>query len=309
MLATTRSFRTNRDYQAIHWDARATHVTSGDWELTLARDPKPQKVCQIRGVVHRPVEYLGSLRAVLFTPASFELFASPAGRRLWLDTILAQHNRASAHRLLQYRQIIRQRNALLRAIAQHRAVAAELAVWNTTLATVAAELTRDRATLLAALTPNIQAHFLALAAGADETRLGLTYRPSGPADAVKFLGQLAELQERELALQATLLGPHRDDVLLTLGDHPAEEHASRGQLRRILLALKWAELDQLGADDTPILLLLDDVFSELDADHRTALAEMTRAAQTVITTTDLGALNPQLITGATIVTLESAREA
>ena len=287
LLATTRSFRTARIEQVVRWDTDATQLQLDDWELIVARAPQLAKAFKIRGVPKRPIEYLGTLRAVLFTPDSYRLLVDgPPERRRFLDTLSAQSDRGLARLLVSYRQILKQRNTQLRQIRFHGAAVEDLTIWDDQLITTALQITAARRQLFDTLTPHVKAYHTALGRSR-EVKLALTYQPSSPVTADQFREKIESVRDRELATQVTLIGPHRDTFSILLNGRPAEIHASRGELRRILLALKWAEVKLLRAADVPLLLLLDDVFSEFDAEHRAALFDLTHEVQTVLTTTEL----------------------
>lgn len=304
MIATTRSFRSHRDLSIIHWEADFASARLDDWELILLREPQLSKTVKIRGVIQRPIDYLGHVRAVLFTPDSFRILTDgPDERRRFLDTILAQRDGQTARTLLAYRQTVRQRNALLRQIGRGRSGRNELEVWNTQLAQLGVTIQTARKALLVELHDPLRTHHTAIG-GARAGQVELHYDMSGPASLDAFLLELAGLEDREIAVGQTLIGPHRDNFSVNLNGHSAIEHASRGELRRILLALKWAEVTLLRQASVPLLLLLDDVFSELDQEHRQALLQMASDAQTVITTTDRAFLPAGIQSEAAFVELE-----
>ncbi|MEK7460596.1 MAG: DNA replication/repair protein RecF [Patescibacteria group bacterium] len=304
-LATTRPFRTSRDSELIHWEAASTAVVGDAFEMRLVREPIIRKALFIGGVPRRPLEYLGELRAVLFTPDSLAILSGPPReRRRFLDTLLAQGDRSAARELVAYRQLLVQRNALLRLIHLGQAGAGELEPWDSQLIVLGSRLTQRRADILDILVPQILKYYGRLG-GLEARSLAIMYQPIGSADPAVFAERLAANRAREIALQVTLVGPHRDDFLVSLRGHPLADYGSRGEIRTVLLALKWAEYDYLARDqETRPILLLDDLFSELDPAHRQALAEFLDNVQAVITTTDCGHLPQHLTKRATIIELD-----
>lgn len=285
-LATTRSFRAVRETEMIAWGQPALHVVVDEYEIRLAQEPRVQKAVRIRGVAHRPLEYLGELRAILFTPDSLNIVSgSPAERRRFIDTLLSQRERETAQALLRYRRVLNQRNALLRLIAGGRASASELEPWDQQLVSLGVAITSARIRVVDQLAGPVERYYHDIS-GQPAAQLRLIYRPSIDLDMRVFRQQLAEIRDREVAAQITLIGPHRDDLAVDLDGHPAASHASRGETRSIVLALKWAESDLVQDADHRPLLLLDDLFSELDGRHRDALQQLLVAHQTVCTTTD-----------------------
>ena len=304
-LATTRPFRTSRDIDVINWQAASACVRGDQFEIRLVREAIVRKALLIDGVPRRPLEYLGELRAVLFTPDSLAILAGPPReRRRFLDTLLAQGDRASARDLVNYRRLIGQRNALLRLIHLGRAQPAELEPWNSQLVQVGSRLTARRAAAVAVLALEISKNYHWLG-GAQAETLTFTYQPTGSSDPAVFADRLQANLASEIALAVTLVGPHRDDLSVSLRGHPLAEHGSRGEIRTILLAVKWAEFAYLahGRAVRPIVLL-DDLFSELDLAHRQAVTSFLETSQAVVTTTDVSHIPKELQKKATIIHLE-----
>jgi DNA replication and repair protein RecF len=306
-LATTRSFRANHEGELIRWEAAGAKVTGDDFEIRIVREPMVSKSLFIRGVSYRPLDYLGELKAVLFTPDSLGIISgSPSNRRRFLDTLLSQRSRQGARDLLKYRHVVASRNALLRLIGLSRARRDELSPWDSQLAELGARLTKERALLIESLTPRAVADFRVFG-GQTARELQFTYQATGATDPEVFLAELHKLFDRELRFQATLLGPHRDDLAIWLDGRPIGEHGSRGEIRTALLAIKSAEYHTLLEKKTDAglapLLLLDDLFSELDERHREALGEFLAQGQTIITTTELAHLPRELQRKATVIQL------
>ncbi len=287
MLATTKSFRTHRDHEVIRWGEHACYLQGDHWEIGLSHDTTLHKSLKINGVTHRPLSYLGDLRAVYFSPDTLEIIqGAPVERRRFLDTILAQRQQSMAAVLTRYRRIVSQRNALLRLIARGEAAPDQLDLWDQQLVATGCEITNARAILLEAIVPIARRYFLVLSGG-EGAAIDLTYHQSAPSETERFLVKLLSLRSREILLQTSLLGPHRDDLVIERAGRPIIDHASRGEMRSIVLALKWAEYQLLRSEDHEPVLLLDDLFSELDKDHRRSLSQFLETAQVICTTTDL----------------------
>lgn len=285
----------------ISWGESGLRVTADEVEVRLAREPKAQKIVMVRGVVRRPLDYLGEVRAILFTPDSLSIIiGSPAERRRFLDTILSQSNRLIAQTLVRYRHVLGQRNALLRLIALGRADVAELQPWDQQLASLGTAITRARQATTTRLMETLPGFYRSMS-GQPSDELGLTYQAGAGDSQEDFLARLEEFRDRELRGQVTLVGPHRDDFIVSLNGHLAGPHASRGEVRSIVLALKWAESQLMTDEDHQPILLLDDLFSELDGLHRDALQQLLSAHQTICTTTDRHNLPTGLGTAATVV--------
>lgn len=262
-----------------------------------------------RAPVPRPREVLGALRTVLFAPEDLALVkGDPDGRRRFLDDLLVTLAPRLAGVRADYDRVLRQRNALLKSAGATRAArrtAADLPtldVWDSHLATAGAELLAARLHLVRRLEPHVAAAYRQVSDDQGEARIA--YRWSLPGEvpddvpprehlAGALLAALAERRPAEVERGVSLVGPHRDDLLLTLGDLPAKGYASHGESWSYALALRLAswyllrgEPDATGAADpqTEPVLVLDDVFAELDTGRRRRLAELVRSAEQVLVT-------------------------
>jgi DNA replication and repair protein RecF len=207
-----------------------------------------------------------------------------------------------------YDRVLKQRNALLKSAAQHRRapgpeVLGTLDVWDTHLARTGAELLGARLDLVAALRPLAAKAYAALAPGG---AADLEYRSSAGAElstdraelGEKLLAAMAEARRNELERGVSLVGPHRDELLLKLGDLPARGYASHGESWSFALALRLAAFELLRADGDDPVLILDDVFAELDTGRRERLAELVAPAEQVLITAAVPADVPERLTGA-----------
>jgi DNA replication and repair protein RecF len=273
--------------------------------------------------LRRQLDLLGYLNTVQFSCLDLDLIrGGPGQRRQWLDNLLIQLEPYAAHLLAQYQEILRQRNALLKSL-RHRdssseALRTELAVWDAQLAASGVRVMRRRARALARLAPLAQ-QWHKLISGKRET-LKLRYCPQVGSDRPDRWDDPAYLQEQILiALQAktiaehhqgtSLVGPHRDEVEMTINDSLARHHGSQGQQRTTVLSLKLAELqliDEVISD--PPLLLLDDVLAELDLNRQGQLLETIQDRfQTLITTTHLQIFDAQWKRSSQIITIENGQ--
>jgi DNA replication and repair protein RecF len=251
-----------------------------------------------RSPVRRSREVLGALRMVLFAPEDLELVrGDPAERRRYLDDLLVARQPRFAGVRADYDRVVKQRNALLRTAYLTRKVGgtrgqdlSTLAVWDEHLARHGAELLAGRLELVAALGPHLTKAYDAVAAGrssaaiAYASRLGEALQPDRPQLAEALLAGLAERRQNEVERGVTLVGPHRDDLTLTLGELPAKGYASHGESWSFALALRLAAYDLLRADGIEPVLVLDDVFAELDAGRRERLAALVSDASQLLVT-------------------------
>ncbi len=251
-----------------------------------------------RSPVRRPREVLGALRLVLFAPEDLELVrGDPAERRRYLDDLLVARLPRFAGVRADYDRVVKQRNALLRTAYLTRKVGgtrgqdlSTLTVWDTHLARHGAELLAGRLELVAALGPHLTKAYDAVAASrasatiAYSSRLGESLSSDRAALEEALLASLAERRPAEIERGVTLVGPHRDDLSMSLGDLPAKGYASHGESWSFALALRLAAYDLLRSDGIEPVLVLDDVFAELDTGRRDRLAALVSdAAQLIVT--------------------------
>jgi DNA replication and repair protein RecF len=273
-----------------------------------------------RAPVPRPREVLGLLRTVLFAPEDLALVkGDPDGRRRFLDELLVARAPRFAGVRSDFDRVLRQRNALLKsagaAIRSGRGDVRTLDVWDAHLATTGAELLWGRLRLVNALEPHVRAAYEKVAAGQGEA--GIAYRSSLGEDVTpgelpgrdllqaRMLDALARTRPQELERGVSLVGPHRDDLVLTLGPFPAKGFASHGESWSLALALRLASYELLRADtgadgDGEPVLILDDVFAELDVGRRDRLAELVAGAEQVLVTAAVAQDVPDALEGARV---------
>ncbi len=271
-----------------------------------------------RSPVPRAREVLGLLRTVLFAPEDLAVVkGDPSERRRFLDDLLVSRTPRLAGVRADYDRVLKQRNALLKsagaAFRQRSASAppgepSTLDVWDTHLATAGAELLAARLELIDLLRPLVARAYAAVAPGAGDVTLeyvsslgpdvALSTDREQLADAL--LAGMADLRRRELERGISLVGPHRDDLLLKLGPMPAKGYASHGESWSYALALRLASYDLLTSDGGEPVLILDDVFAELDVDRRQRLAELVAPAEQVLVTAAVAQDVPAALTGARV---------
>ena len=261
----------------------------------------------MNGVARRAAGLAGLLRTVVFAPEEMLLVVgSPGLRRAAIDQLAMQRSPTYSHDLATYTRTLQQRNSLLRSIREEQAAREELRFWDGSFLDAGGAIVAERLRLLADLAqPLALAHAEIAPDEAGAAQLGVGYVTNAPAlpgesprDALAR--RLVETAEKEIWNGSTLIGPHRDDLVFTLDGRDMSGFASRGQQRTAILAFKLAELDLLTAQDgRPPLLLLDDVFSELDPERRAHLVRrIAGLPQAFVTTTTLDDLDPALVAAA-----------
>ena len=320
-LATLGSHRVAQDAPLVRLGAERAvvrgNVVRRDRALLVEVEITPGKANRARvnrAPVPRPREVLGILRSVLFAPEDLALVkGDPSERRRFLDDLLVLRTPRLAGVRADYDRVLRQRNALLKtAGAQVRAGRGDLRtleVWDSHLATTGAELLAARLALVDALTPLVDKAYDAVSDSAGpatlayRSSLGDDVPPDRDVLAAALLDQVAALRKNELERGISLVGPHRDDLLLTLGPLPAKGYASHGESWSFALALKLASYDLLRGDSDdggePVLVL-DDVFAELDDTRRGRLAELVGGAEQVLVTAAVPHDVPDALSGARV---------
>jgi DNA replication and repair protein RecF len=275
-----------------------------------------------RSPLPRPRELVGLVRTVLFSPEDLALVkGDPSDRRRFLDDLMVLR----APRLLgvkaDYDRVLRQRNALLKNAGQERGgrsrgagrgsgedyFESTLAVWDDQLVRLGAELTDVRAGLVEGLRPLVGEAYAAVAKDAARSDARLDYQPSVPwvstaagREALEgsFREALAERRREEVQRGITLVGPHRDELATAVGTLPVKGYASHGESWSMALALRLASYDLLRAGGDDPILILDDVFAELDTDRRERLAELVAGAEQVLVTAAVPDDVPPALAGA-----------
>lgn len=255
---------------------------------TVRYDPQKatgKKQFELDSVKRHRLTHTQKLPVVLFEPEDLRLLSgSPARRRAFIDTFISQLEPGYAPLLGRYERALRQRNNVLK---KPTATDDELFVWDVSLGDYGAKIIELRQRYVAMLRERLVASYRSIAETDDEvTVLYPHYETSADVRQSLHAG-LHAARARDQMLGFTSVGPHRHDLAFVMNDNNASVAASRGETRSIVLALKLLELEILQAShQTPPLLLLDDVFSELDSARRAALVGLGSRVQTVITTTD-----------------------
>jgi DNA replication and repair protein RecF len=308
-LATMSSHRVSADAPLVrHGDAQAVvraALRRGDRELLVEIEINPGRANRVRvnrAPLPRPRELLGLVRTVLFAPEDLALVrGDPTERRRFLDELLVTRTPRLAGVRSDYDRVLKQRNALLKTARLARGKAIEtLDVWDGHLTDLGGQLLAARLQLIADLAPHVTESYAGVAGeGAVEAGLGYSstvplagdgsrIEPGAQPTAAELTAamreRVAERHGDELDRGMTLVGPHRDDLVLHLGPAPAKGFASHGESWSLALALKLATFGLLRRDGEDPILILDDVFATLDAQRRAALAAVARSAeQTLIT--------------------------
>ena len=326
LLAIGKSYRASTERDLVSWEAAQVQGYAiaaatlageqGQTELRIGLDcmdgARAQKRVRINGIPKRASDLVGVMSAVLFSPEDIELvFGPPSARRRYLDVLLAQVSRRYVQTLSRFQRVLLQRNALLRAMRDGRASESELTFWDDSLASEGSVVMAERWRSMESLSDLIGSAFARLSGGGN---LAVAYAATAPPtedgdSAAGIVNALRASRSRERALGMTMVGPHRDDLRLTLDGVEAARHASRGQARLIALAMRLGEARLLAERrGEPPLLLLDDVLSELDRRRRAlVLEEACGYPQTIVTSADADALPDSYLSGARRLRVEAGQ--
>jgi DNA replication and repair protein RecF len=278
-----------------------------------------------KSTLPRTRDLVGLVRTVVFSPEDLTLVkGDPSERRRFLDDLLVLRTPRLAGTRADYDRVLKQRNSLLKTAGLARGSAREgalatLAVWDEQLARHGAELLRSRLALVDDLRPYVGKAYETVARGASRDDAEIEYRSSVPLDGPPeqalldkaLLAELGRRQKEELDRGVTLVGPHRDDLLLWLGRGagdqgrlPVKGYASHGESWSFALALRLAAYDLLRSDGDDPILILDDVFAELDSERRAQLADLVASAEQVLVTAAVPEDVPAALAGARFVVAE-----
>lgn len=288
-LALTKSFRSSKHEQMTQWGkdffrVRAELMDGTTLEQCLVSSPKKQKAFKKNDVIIPRNKFIGHLRVVLFRPEDLNmLILEPSLRRQYLNNIIIQTEPEALESFQKYQHALMQRNALL----QQRAGKEAFQPWNEKLAEEGEKIRLARQKLIDFLGEHLTEPYT-----------------------VKYQTYAGPLQEgfernleRDLRTGFTSVGPHRDDLVVLYEGHPIANAASRGEMRRLMMKLKKAEIDWLGGDP---IVLLDDIFSELDSSGKEEILKLIPNTQTIITVAEGNPL-PALSGEATVRKLSQGR--
>lgn len=308
LLSTTKSLRVEKEEELIKDGQEFTRiegfVTEGDLPaggetelLVLINKPTGdlfKKKVLVNGISRRVLDFIGNLPAVIFYPTDINMITgSPSLRRWHLDLAIAQVDPDYKKALTLYEKFLTARNRVLKSIREGEGKMDELTYWTD-------ELIKN-----GSLVSDKRKAFFEFLKSLDKPlgEFEFDYNQS-----LIFLEKLSETASREIASAQTLIGPHRDDYTITLGGRSLAHHGSRGEQRTATLFFKLATLEYMGKilGKRP-LLLLDDVFSELDSSHRAHVVDIVGRQQTIIATVELENIPQEFLDSARILNVDSGK--
>ena len=309
LLSTTKSARVEQENEIIKDEAVFTSISgkvteNGDQNellITMVKDVDFQKRLVVNGVGKRVMDFIGVLPTVIFWPSDINMVTgSPALRRWHLDLSLAQIDGNYKRSLTMYEQVVTARNKVLKRVREGQGRLDELTYWTDELIKDGAMIAKKRQEFFDFVNKQ------SLPDGKIKNPLGnfkFNYLPSELS-----IDRIASYNGREIAAAVTLIGPHRDDFALFLGKRNMAKFGSRGEQRMATLAFKLAILEYMAKilGKRPVLLL-DDVFSELDARHRAVVASIANLQQTIIATVELENIPQEFLDSSRILKVEQGK--
>ncbi len=305
VLSLGNSYRA-KDNELVHfnkpWARLDIHLKDGSQRtVKITAENGQGKTYELDKKIYKRLSLPNTLPVVLFEPENLRLLSgSPERRRDYLDDLLEQIVPGYTAVRRQYRRALAQRNALLKQGGTQN----QVFPWDVRLSELAGQIVRARVELTGRLNKDIGKLYRKLSGS--KTKVVLEYQSRWPAEnyETRLLKELENSLGQDKLRGFTGAGPHREDLVVLFDGHPTQESASRGEVRTAVLALKIIELKIIEElRETPPLLLLDDVFSELDGKRRHALTEYIAPYQTFITTTDADAVVGHFTESANIIPL------
>lgn len=292
MSGTTKSHKGSRDKEMIRFGEEEAHlktvVVRGGREYQIDMHLKKNRAKGIaidKIPIKKASELFGILNIVFFSPEDLNIIKNgPAERRRFLDSELCQLDRIYLADLTNYNKILAQRNKLLKDMIYRPSLSDTLPVWDMQLIETGKKIIRRRKQFVDELREIVSDIHYRISGGKEE--LFLKYEPN--IDDIFFEDELSRAKEKDKKLCQTSVGPHRDDLLFSIGDVDIRKYGSQGQQRTSALSLKLSEIELVRKSifDTPVLLL-DDVLSELDSSRQNYLLNNISDTQTIITCTGL----------------------
>ncbi|KKP69807.1 MAG: replication and repair protein RecF protein [candidate division CPR3 bacterium GW2011_GWE2_35_7] len=287
-LSTGKSFRAENEIDVINYDKDFASIegevenTEGKEKLRvfISGQEHQRKQLRVNGINRMISNFSGRFRSVIFTPENFNILqGSPEIRRRYLDNILIQIDREYVRNLSQYRKVVYQRNRLLESIRERKSKENELDYWNEKLLELGRFIQERRFQLISFLNDELLKYSFLYRS---KKQITLVYKNNLVSEE-----RLFSHAQKEIAAGLTLIGPHRDEMLVFLDGKKIESFGSRGEQRLGILSLSLSAIDfiEYCVKERPILLL-DDIFSELDSYHKSSVQDILEKQQSIITTTE-----------------------
>lgn len=287
-----KSFRSSKEKQLIKWGKDYSKIALiatneiREKKIEVVLQTSQKKAVKMDGLpIRRIGDVLGEIPIVFFSPDELKLVKeSPEERRRFINIDLSQTNKKYFYLLSRYEKVLDNRNKLLKTSKDLETLKETIEIWDKSLASIGFKIIKDRENFIKKIEPFAQKAHEYISGG---EKLRLVYKKPDVDSEEEYLKKLSKLVEKDFKLGYTSFGPHRDDIDIFLNEEEVKSFGSQGQQRTVALSLKLAELEFIKEQkgEYPILIL-DDVFSELDKNRRTRLMKFTSRCQTFVTTTD-----------------------
>lgn len=290
-----KSFKTSKEKEVVAWNKENAYI-KGEFqkkyrevEIELFFLKERKKSIKIDGInIHKMGELLGSVNAVFFSPEELKLIKeSPEDRRKFINVVLSQTNKKYFYLLGRYEKVLANRNKLLKSVKELSLIKDTIDIWDRALAELANKIYIERKNFIEELSPFAKKAHEYLSGGSENIEIQYKSSFDGEDYEDKMIKALSKNLEKDFRLGYTSVGVHRDDIDIFLNGVEVKNYGSQGQQRTTALSLKLAELEFIKnrVGEYPILLL-DDVFSEIDAERRKKLLKFASKTQTLITCTE-----------------------
>lgn len=292
ICATTKSHKSNKDREIIHFDKEEAHIRmylekdAYEYKVDMHLRKSKSKGIAINGQkIKKAADLIGLLNVVFFSPEDLSIIKNgPSERRRFVDMELCQLDKSYIYNLNQYNKIVNQRNKLLKDFYQNSDLLETIHIWDSQLLSYGKQIISRRRNFIENLNQIIYDIHLKLSGGRE--KLVISYEPDVLEE--EYEEKLKNGMDRDLRLKQTSIGPHRDDFSFIVNEVDIRKYGSQGQQRTAALSLKLAEIELVKKiTKTCPLLLLDDVLSELDSHRQNHLLNSIGDIQTIITCTGL----------------------
>ena len=305
-LSIGKSFRVHQDKEVIKWGSDYCKITGktdlDDLEIFISQAPDQIKVIKIKGARKKVTELLGKMKAIIFSPESIDIVTgSPRPKRKFLDMVLSQTDPKYLLNLVRLQKVLKNRNRLLLGIKLGSSKDEELNFWDSELINLSVPIFEKRENFIKFVNSKINKFYGKISE--DSENIIVKYMP-----AIENINHYSDFiaagREQEIKEASTIFGPHRDNLEFLINGRNVNTSASRGEIRSVIFALKMSELEYIKSKKANPLLLLDDIFSELDSRRREELSRVILDYPAVITTTDVNFLGKELKEKAKIIHLK-----
>ena len=292
IAGTTKSHKGSKDREVIYFDEEESHIRMKvhkeimDYQIDMHLKKSKSKGIAINGIpIRKASELFGVVNLVFFSPQDLNIIKDgPGERRRFIDFELSQIDSIYLNDLTNYNKCLNQRNKLLKDFYFQPSLLSTIDVWDEQLVYYGQKIIKRRISFISDLNEIIKPIHNKLTGGKED--IYLSYEPN--IEEEKYKEQLKKCRENDIKLKTTSVGPHRDDLCVTVNGIDIRKYGSQGQQRTAALSLKLSEIDLVKKviKDTPVLLL-DDVLSELDSNRQNYLLSSIKDIQTIITCTGL----------------------